>query len=147
MQMTTVQIKKTKSDLSVWSRWQLSAGKNDFNWFWRTIQHELTHGFHLFLQKELTINVYKTKRPTKRSSAEWFISSIMPRDVYVRARPKKAGKWSDARAQLQLITVTNERTGFLPVWKQRNEFQTKSSNFCVNEEKKRLYKGEKKAIV
>ena len=42
--------------------------------------------------------------------------------MYVRARPKKAGKWGDGRAQ-QPITVTNERTGFLAVWKQRNEFQ------------------------
>ena len=31
MQMKTVQIKKTKSDLSVWIRWQPSTGKNDFN--------------------------------------------------------------------------------------------------------------------
>ena len=31
MQMKTVSIKKTKSDQSVWSRWQPSTGKNDFN--------------------------------------------------------------------------------------------------------------------
>ena len=42
--------------------------------------------------------------------------------MYRRANPKKAGKRGDARAQ-RPITVTNERTGFLAVWKQRNEFQ------------------------
>ena len=68
--------------------------------------------------------------------------------MYVRARPKKAGKWGDARAQ-QPITVTNERTGFLPVWKQRNEFQQIKQNraIFVWMMKNRLYKGEKKAIV
>ena len=47
--------------------------------------------FHLFLQKELTTNIYKTKRPTKRSSIYWFVSSIIPRDMYVRAS-EKGGK-------------------------------------------------------
>ena len=42
--------------------------------------------------------------------------------MYVRARPKKAGKWGDARAQ-QPITVKNERTGFLAVWKQIKQNQ------------------------
>ena len=51
--------------------------------------------------------------------------------MYVRARPKKAGKWSDERTQLQPITVTNERTGFLPVWKQRNEFQQIKQNRAI----------------
>ena len=62
--------------------------------------------------------------------------------MYVRARvPKKAGKWGDTRA-LQPITVTNKRTGFLG--QRISTSQTKSSDFCVNEEKQRLYKGEKK---
>ena len=42
--------------------------------------------------------------------------------MYVCARPKKARKWGDARAQ-KPIRVSNEQTGFLAVWKQRNEFQ------------------------
>ena len=96
----------------------------------RTINAPTWTDFHLFLQKELTTNVYKTKLPTKRSSTESFISSIIPRDMYVHARPKKAGKWSDVRAQLQPITVTSERTGFRPVWKQRNEFQQIERFLC-----------------
>ena len=51
--------------------------------------------------------------------------------MYVRTRPKKAGEWGDARAQLQPIRVKNERTGFLPVWKQRNEFQQIKQNRAI----------------
>ena len=93
----------------------------------RTINAPTWTDFHLFLQKELTTNFDKTKR----SSTEWLISSIIPRDMYVCARPKKAGKWGDARAQLQPITVKNERTGFLPVWKQRSEFQQIKQNRAI----------------
>ena len=81
--------------------------------------------------KRADYKLYKTKRPTKRSSTEWFISSIIPRDMYVGARPKKARKWDDARTQLQPIAVTNERTGFLPLWKQRNEFQQIKQNRAI----------------
>ena len=131
MQMTTVQIKKPKSDLSVWSGWQPLTGKNDFNWFMKNNKCSNMNWLPFISPKEVTTNVYKTKRPTKRSSTEWFISSIIPRDMYVRSRPKKAGKWGDARAQLQPITVKNEWTGFLPVWKQRNEFQQIKQNRAI----------------
>ena len=55
---------------------------------------------YLLLQKELTAKVYNTKH----SSTEWFISSVQYLEMknlctYVRARPEKSGKWSDARAQ------------------------------------------------
>ena len=53
--------------------------------------------------------------------------------MYVHARPKKVGKWGDARAQ-QPIRVAKERNGFLAVWQQLNEFQQINSDFCVNEE-------------
>ena len=89
----------------------------------RTINAPTWTDFHLFPPKKLTTNVYKTKC----SSTEWFISSINWEEVlactkYVCARPKKVGKWGDVHTQ-QPITVTNERTGFLAVWKQPNEFQ------------------------
>ena len=48
----------------------------------------------------------------------------------MRARPKKVGKWSDKRAQ-QPITITNEWTGFLPVLKQRHEFQEIEQNRAI----------------
>ena len=68
--------------------------------------------------------------------------------MYVRARPKKAGKWGDARAQ-QPITVTNEPAGFLAVWQQCNEFQQIKQHraIFVWMKKIRLYEGEKKEIV
>ena len=63
------------------------------------------------------------KRLQDQTQFNWmvhFINKLSERRrsvcMYVRARPKKAGKWGDARAQ-QLITITTERTGFLAVWK------------------------------
>ena len=55
----------------------------------RTINAPTLTDFHLFIQKELTTMVYKTKRPTERNSTEWFISSIIPRHGCMCARVRK----------------------------------------------------------
>ena len=63
---------KTKSDLSVWIPWQPSTVKNDFNRFTKNNRCSNMNGLPFISPKKLTTNVYKTKR----SSAEWLISSI-----------------------------------------------------------------------
>ena len=87
------------------------------------LQHELSS---IYFSKKSWLQTFTRSF----SSTEWFISPIIPRDMYVRARPKKAGKWGGARAQ-QSITVTNEQTGFLLAWKQRNEFQQIKQNWAT----------------
>ena len=82
------------------------------------LQHELSS---IYFSKKSWLQTFT--RPNARPNA---VSSM-----YVRARPKMAGKWGDERAQLQPITVTNERTGFLPVWKQRNEFRQIKQNRAI----------------
>ena len=95
----------------------------------RTINAPTWTVFHLFLQKELTTNVYKTKR----SSTELFISSVIPRDMYASVRAKKTGKWGDARAQ-QPITFSNERTGFLPA-----RYGNNATNFIKSKKNRAIF--------
>ena len=95
--------------------WLQSSEENDFN-LRRTPNAPIWDDFNLLLQKELTWNVYNTKR----SSTEWFILSILRnterrrkvRTYFNTHAPKKGGKikWQ------QLITVPNEHTGFRQVF-------------------------------
>ena len=130
MQMTTIQIKKRNLTWVYGFAGSRPQGKMTSTDLRRTKDAPTWTDFHLFLQTKLTTDVYKTKR----SSTGWLISSINWETksvcMYVRARPKIAGKWGDARAQ-QPSTVTTERTGFLAVWKQRNEFQQIKQNWAI----------------
>ena len=90
MQMTTVQIKKTKPDLSVLSRWQPSTGKNDFNWFTRNNKCSNMNWLPFISPKRADFKLTFTW-PNAVWTTEWFTSSIIPRDMYVRAHPKNAG--------------------------------------------------------
>ena len=57
--------------------------------------------------------------------------------MYVRARPKKAGKCGDARptAINHSQEWTNRFSAGMETTQRISTNQTKSSNFCVNEEK------------
>ena len=94
----------------------------------RTINAPTWVDINLLLPKELTKNVCNTKHS---SSMVHFIKTERRRNVcrYVCARPKKTGNWSDARAQ-HPITVTNERSGLLPVLKNTTNFK-KSSKIAI----------------
>ena len=147
--MTTVQIKKRNL---TWvygfagSRRQRKITSADLR---RTINAPTWADFHLFLQKKLTTKVYKTKR----SLTEWFISSInweTKKCLHVCARAyEKGGKmrWRARPTTNHSHEWTNRFSSGMEPTQRISTNQTKSRDFCVNEEQKRLYEGGKKAIV
>ena len=85
------------------------------------LQHEVTSIYcskKSWLQKFTTLNVVQLTYQYLETKKCF---------MYVCARLKKAGKWSEVLAQ-QPITVPNEQTSFLPVLKQRHEFQEIKQN-------------------
>ena len=124
MQMTTAQIKNTKSDLSVWtwwSRWQPSTGKNDSDWFTKNTKCSNMNWLPFISPKRAEYKVYKTKR----SSTEWFIwrRSVC---MYVHSRFQKRRENEVTHApNSQSQSQMNE-----PVF-YRNEFQQIKQNQAI----------------
>ena len=147
--MTTVQIKKRNLTWVYGFAGSRQQGKMTSTNLRRIINAPTWTDFSLFLQKKLSTNVYKTKR----SSTEWFISSVnweMKKCLHVCARTSKKGgkiRWRAYPTANHSHKWTNRFSIGMETTQRISTNQTKSSDFCVNEEQKRLYEGEKKATV
>ena len=138
MQMTTLNSSniKTKSDLRVCIRWQPLTGKNDFNRSKKNNKCSNMNWLLFISPKKLTTNVYKTKR----SSTEWLISSInweTKKCLHVCARASENGgkmRWRARPAANHSYDWTSPFSIGMETTQRISTNQTKSSDFCVNEE-------------
>ena len=134
---------KTKSDLSVWSRWQPSTRKNDFNWFTKNNKCSNMNCLPFISPKRAD---YKCLQD--QTQFNWMVHFINNTERHVCVRASEKGwkmRWCACPTANHSHEWTNRfSTG--AVWKQRNEFQQIKQNRAIFVWMKKN-KGEKKAIV
>ena len=109
MQMTTVQIKKPKSDLSVWSRWQPSTGNNDFNWFSKQNKCSNMNWLPFISPKRADYKRLQDKTPDQ-TQFNWMVHFINNTERHVCARASEKGGKMRRRARTTAANHSHEWT-------------------------------------
>ena len=104
----------------------------------RTINAPTWADFNLVFQKELTTKVYHTKR----SSTKWFMWSILrDKEMLAHTYARVRNRWENEVTRAPNIRAnhspeqTNRVSTGMETTPQISRNQTKSSDFCMNEEK------------
>ena len=109
MQMTTVQIKKTKSDLSVWICWQPSTGKNDFYWFTKNNKCSNINWLQFISPKRADYKRLQDQTPDQ-TQFNWIVHFINNTERHVCARASEKGEKMRWRARPTAANHSQEWT-------------------------------------